>query len=110
MEDGDIVQLEDLATVRAITSNSARRTLLIAAFSGPAAGLLALGLVFALYGSERLAVAYLMVGLFCLLGIAQFVHWFRHYRSITRQLDAVERRVKSGERVYGSQVGFHSYR
>jgi hypothetical protein len=110
MEDDDIVQLEDLATVRAITSRAARRTLIVAALIGPAAGLLVFGLVYALYGSERLDVAYLIGGLFSLLGIPQFVHWFRHYRSIAQQLDAVERRVKNGERIYGSQVGFHSYR
>ena len=110
MEDDDIVQLGDLAIVRTVTSRAARRTLLVAALIGPAAGLLVLGLVYALYGSERLDAAYLAGGLFSLFGIPQFIHWFRHFRAIAQQLDALERRVKSGERIYGSQVGFHSYR
>ncbi|KRA74502.1 hypothetical protein ASD78_13645 [Lysobacter sp. Root667] len=110
MEDNDIVRLEDLAAMRAATSRTARRTLLVAALVGPAAGLIVLAVVYLLYGQERLDLGYIAAGIFALLAVPQFMHWFRHYRSISRQLDALEIRVKNGERIYGSQAGFHSYR
>src|SRR4249919_2313330 len=106
MEESDIVHLEDLAAVRVVTSRSARRTLLVAGLAGPVAGLAVLAIVYLLYGHERLDVGYIVAGVFALLAIPQFAHWFRHYRSIMRQLDALELRVKNGERIYGSQVGF----
>jgi hypothetical protein len=110
MEDSDIVQLEDLAVVRSAVARAARRTLLVAALAGPIGGAVVLGVVYLLYGSEQMDVGYLVAGIFALFAIPQFIHWSRHYRSIRHQLDSLELRIKNGERICGSQVGFRSYR
>lgn len=110
MEDSDIVQLEDLDAVRRATGRSARRALLVAALAIPAAAAIAFALVYFLYGSDRLAVGYVLAAVIALLAAYQLARWRRHYRSINEQLDALQIRVKNGERVLGSQVRFHSYR
>jgi hypothetical protein len=58
----------------------------------------------------NLAVSGLTGGVFVLLGFSALVPWWRHYRAIFKQLDALEQRVGRGEVVYGSEVAFHSYR
>jgi hypothetical protein len=110
MEDSDIVQLKDIAAVRSVVARTARRTLLAAALAGPVGGALVLGVVYLLYGTVRMHVSYLLAGVLALIATPQFIHWSRHYRSIRHQLDSLEQRIKNGERIYGSQVGFHPYR
>jgi len=110
MEDADVVDKQSVGRVRAVTRSTARGVVLVALLSGAAAGLLAWGLVYVVYGSERLTTTWFALAVFPALGIYQAVHWWRHYRSILQQLDALEARVEGGEVVYGSQVKFHSYR
>jgi hypothetical protein len=110
MDDSDVVTLETLKRVRAITTREARRVLLVAALAGPIAGAFALLVAYAVYGALQPGVAMIVAGAFVLIGVQQVVHWARHYRSIMRQLDALGIRMSGGELVHGSQVRFHSYR
>ena len=110
MDESDVVTIQTVARVRAVTAREARRVLLVAALAGPAAAAFVLAIAYAVYGALQTGVAAIVAGAFVLIGIQQVVHWARHYRSIGLQLDALEHRVADGELVYGSQVKFHSYR
>lgn len=110
MEDADIVDKQSVHRVRVITRRTARRLVFVALLAGVVAGLLGAGLVYAVYGPERLMATWWVLAVFPALGFYQALHWWRHYRSIFQQLDALEARVERGEILYGSQVKFHSYR
>ncbi len=110
MEDSDVVDTQSVERVRTITRRDARRAVSISVLAGLAGGLLMAALVYVVYGPERLAATWWALAVFPALGAYQAIHWHRHFRSIFRQLDALEARVRSGEVVYGSQVRFHSYR
>lgn len=108
MDTDDIVDREVISRVRAVTAGQARRVVAVAVLAGLVGGALMAAIVYWLYGSQ--AKAAVVLGVFVLLGLWQAIHWGRHYRSILGQLEVLERRVASGETVYGSQVRFHSYR
>lgn len=108
MPDDDIVRLEDLAEVRAAIATKARKVVLVAAASGPVAGIFMVAFVYLLYGGARLDVGYIVGVLFALMSVPQAVHWSRHYRSIKSQIDVIEVRLRNGERVRASEVRFHS--
>ena len=110
MPDDDIVRLEDLAEARAAVATEARKVVLVAAVSGPVAGIFMVGFVYFLYGGARLDMGYIVGVLFALMSVPLGIHWCRHYRSIKSQLDVVEVRLRNGERVRASEVKFHSYR
>ena len=110
MEEDDIVDKRSVENVRAITKRTARKTILLSIFIGLAAGLFTAAVVYAVYGAERVATTWVALAVFPAIGLYQAVHWFRHYRCILRQLDALEKRVIGGEVIYGSQFKFHSYR
>ena len=110
MEDDDIVDKRSVQNVRAVTKRTALKTILLSVLIGLAAGLVMAAVVYAVYGAERVATTWLALAGFPAMGVYQAVHWFRHYHSILRQLDALEKRVVAGEVIYGSQFKFHSYR
>jgi len=109
MDNDDIVQIQDVAAVRASVLQT-RRKVLIAAVATPLLAALTVFLIAYQLSSLGSAASLLLAGIFLLLGIPVLIHWLRHYQSILRQLDALDRRVSSGETVYSSQVAFHSYR
>ena|SRR5690606_27905169 len=108
MDNSDIVDRQAVAQVRAITLVESRRVVIGAAAIGLLAGLVVAALVYWITGTPAKAVFMLVA--FVLIGLWQAIHWWRHYRSIFKQLDDLDRRVSSGEVVYGSQTRFHSYR
>ena len=110
MEDDDIVDQQSVALVRSITQRTARRTVVLSLLAGMAGAFLGAALTYALYGPERLAATWFLLTVFPAMGAYQAVHWWRHYRSILRQLEVIEAKVAQGEVVHGSQVKFHSYR
>ena len=110
MEDDDVVRLENLSSVRAITHRTAVRVMAVSVLAGSLGGGLFAVVVYAFTGPNQLWLAYASVVIFTALGLYQAINWYRHYRSIGKQLDALEHRVRSGETIYGSQVRFDSYR
>jgi hypothetical protein len=110
MDEDDIVDKRSVENVRAITKRTALRTILLSVLIGIVAGLVMAAVVYAVYGVERVANTWFALAVFPAIGVYQAVHWFRHYRCILRQLDALEKRVAGGEVIYGSQFKFHSYR
>jgi hypothetical protein len=110
MEDADIVDQQSIHRVRNVTRRTARRVVSVAVLAGFGAGLLVAALVYAVYGPERLSATWWILAVFPGLGLYQALHWWRHYRCILQQLDALEARVERGEVLYGSQAKFHSYR
>ena len=110
MEDDDIVRTESLISVRAVTRRMAVRVIVASVLAGALGGGLFAVLVYAFAGPSQLWLAYASAAIFTGLGLYQAMGWYRHYRSIGRQLDVLEDRVRCGETIYGSQVRFHSYR
>lgn len=108
MDTSDIVDHEVIHRVRAATAGQSRRVVAVAFLAGLAGGALMAAVVYWFYNSP--AKSLFVLGVFALIGVWQAIHWGRHYRSILRQLNALEQRVASGEVIYGSQVKFHSYR
>ena len=109
MDNDDILKTEDVANVRAALLVTRRRVLSAATVVPISAALLVWLTVYYLR-LHNAAASTLIAAIFLLLGVAVFVHWWRHYRSILRQVDLIALRVESGETVYGSKVAFHSYR
>jgi len=109
MDNDDVLRAEDVADVRAAVLKTRRRVLGLAAVTPILAALLVWLAVYYLK-LHNVAASTFVAAIFLLLGVLVFVHWWRHYRSILRQLDLVAQRVASGETVYGSKVAFHSYR
>ena len=109
MDNDDVLRVDDVAQVRMAVVKVRRRVLLLATAT-PVASAVVVGCLANLKLHSVGASSF--VGLvFCFgVGVPVFLHWWRHYRSILAQLDAVERRVASGETVYGLGVAFHSYR
>jgi len=109
MDNDDIVQAQDVASVRASVLQARRKVLATAVATPLIAALL---VFFTSYCMSSLgsSVSLFFATIFALLGVPVFIHWQRHYQSILRQLDVLDRRVSSGETVYGSQVAFNSYR
>jgi len=105
MDNNDIVDRESVAQVRAIMLVSSRRVVISAVAIGTLAGLVASTLVYWLTGSS--AKATVMLVAFVLIGFWQAIRWRRHYRGIFKRLDDLDRRVSSGEVIYGSQTRFH---
>ena len=109
MDNNDIVQVQDVAAVCTSVLQT-RRKVLAAALATPVLAAL-LAFPFAYYftalGRRRFARTCYCIFVAC---VPVFIHWLRHYQSVLRQLDALDRRVLSGEIIYGSQVAFHSYR
>ena len=110
MEDDDIVRTESLISVRAVTRRMAVRVIVASVLAGALGGGLFALLVYIFAGPSQLWLAYASAAIFTYLGLHQAMSWYKHYRSIWRQLDVLEDRVRSGETIYGSQVRFHSYR
>ena len=110
MKDDDIVQLDDLSTVRAITRRTSLRVIGVSVLTGALGGGLFGAMVYAFRGPELLWLAYACVAVFTGLGLLEAIKWCRHYRIIGQQLSALEIRVRNGETIYGSQVKFQSYR
>ena len=110
MKDDDIVRLDNLNSVRAITRRNAIRVMCVSVLAGAMGGGLFAALVYAFRGPDLLWLAYASAIIFTSIGIHQAIGWYRHYRSIGQQLAALEVRVRNGETIYGSQVQFHSYR
>lgn len=108
MEDDDIVRVENLRSVRAITRRTARRVIVLSVLAGALGGGLFALLVYAFTGPSQLWLAFASAAIFTGLGLHQAINWYGHYRGIGQQLDALEDRVQSGETIYGSQVRFHS--
>jgi len=109
MNNDDIVQIQDVAAVRASVLQ-ARRKVLAAAVATPLLAALLVFFIAYFLSSLGSSASLFLAASFVLLGVPVFIHWQRHYRSVLRQLDALDHRVSSGETVYGSQVAFHSYR
>ena len=110
MENADIIDKQSVHRVRAITRRTARRVVFLALLVGVGAGLIMAAVVYALYGPQRLLATWWALAVFPAIGLYQAIHWWRHYRAIFQQLDALEARVERGEVLSGSQVKFHSYR
>ena len=109
MSNDDVLIFEDIASVRAAVFKT-RRKVLRAAVVTPISAALFVWLVVYHLKFHNIAASTFIAAMFPLLGALGFVHWWRHYRSILRQLDIVAHRVANGETVYGSKVAFHSYR
>ena len=109
MDNDDIVQIQDVAAVRASVLRTRRKALAAAVVTPVLAALLVFLLAHHLT-SLGTAASFVLAAAFLLLGAPVFIHWLRHYQSVLGQLEALDRRVSSGETVYGSQVAFHSYR
>lgn len=109
MGNDDIVQVQDVAAVRAFVLRTRRKVLVTAVATPLLAALLFLFISY-YFSSLGSSASLFLAAIFALLGVPVFIHWHRHYQSILRQLDSLDRRVSSGETVYGSQVAFHSYR
>lgn len=109
MQNDDIVRIKDLFAVRASVLR-ARRRVLVTAFVTPLLCTLLLLLLLYRFTSLGGTASLVLISVFVIGGIAVFVHWQRHYRSVLQQLDALDRKVSGGEVVYASQVAFHSYR
>ena len=110
MEDDDIVRMDNLRSVRAITRRTAKRVIALSVLAGAVGGGLFAILLYAFTGPSQLWLAYTSAAIFTGLGLHRAINWHKHYRSIGQQLDALEDRVRSGETIYGAQVRFHSYR
>ena len=110
MDPDDIVDLDSVARVRAITKREARIVVLLSPFVGILAGIVCAGLVLWIKGPQETVGAAIAFVAFSLIGVGHAIHWLRHYRCIFRQLDVVERSVARGEQIYGSQVKFYSYK
>ncbi|HPN78824.1 hypothetical protein [Dokdonella sp.] len=109
MDNDDVLKSKDIVVVREWVVKERRRVLSAAAITPIFASLFVWLLVYYLK-SHNASMSTLGAIAFLLLGVPVFVHWWRHYRSILRQLDLIAQRVASGETVYGSKVEFHSYR
>lgn len=109
MDDDDILRVEDVAVVRAAVLVT-RRRVLYAATAAPILAALCVGLAVYYLKLHNVAASTLVAAIFLLLGVPVFLHWWRHYRSILRQIDVIAQRVASGETLYGSKVAFHSCR
>src|SRR5690554_4142589 len=109
MDNDDIVQIQDVADVRASVLRT-RRRVLAAAVATPVLVALLVFLVAYYFTSLGTAASFVLAAAFLLLGVPVFIHWLRHYQSVLGQLEALDHRVSGGETVYGSQVAFHSFR
>ena len=109
MDNDDIGQIQDVAAARASVLKT-RHKVLAAAVITPFLAALLVFLIAHYFASLGGAVSLVLATAFVFLGVPVFIHWLRHYQSILKQLHALDRRVSSGETVYGSEVAFHSYR
>jgi hypothetical protein len=109
MDNDDVLRSEDVATVRSAVLKT-RRRVLGAAVVTPILAAVFVWLVVYYVKFHNVAASTFVAAIFLLLGVPVFVHWWRHYRTILRQLDLVAQRVSSGEIVYGSKVAFHYYK
>jgi membrane protease YdiL (CAAX protease family) len=108
MDNDDILRIEDVSDARAEVLKTRRRVLGAAVVTPILSAALVWLLVYYLK-THNAAASTFVAAIFLLLGVPVFVHWWRHYRSILRQLDLVAQRVANGETIYGSKVPFHSY-
>lgn len=108
MDDNDRLSPEDFPTVYAAVTRMRHRSLFTAVAGGFFFSVLCGVLMYCVPKSSTAGVA-LALGFFTWLvfGLPLTLYWLRHWRSIDKQLRAVERRVRAGEAVYGSQVNFH---
>ena len=108
MDHDDVLRVEDVAQVRSVVVKTRRRVLFVATvtpiISAVLAGFLANLRLHSFWASAFVGAVFLLIG------VPIFVHWWRHYRSILSQLDAVAHRVERGQTVRGSAVAFHSHR
>ena len=109
MDNDDRVNAADLTATRLAVSQIYRRVLLTTGIVSLACSVAVALLVFYLK-APSISLSVVIGGIFLLLGLFVAIHWVRHYRSIYRQLDALEARVQSGEEIYGSKHKFHSYK
>ena len=109
MDNDDKIHVEDLAATRLAVGQMYRRALLATAIVSFACSVAVSLLVFYLK-APIIGLSLFVGGVFLLLGLFPAVHWVRHYRSIYRQLDTLEARVRSGEELYGSEHKFHSHK
>lgn len=109
MDNDDIVLIQDVAAARTSVLKT-RHKVLAAAVITPILAALLVFLLAHYFASLGAAASLVLAAAFVFLGVPVFIHWLRHYQSILGQLDALDRRVSSGETVHGSQVAFHSYR
>ena len=109
MDNDDVLRAEDLIDARAAVLKTRRRVLGVAAVTPLLAALFVWSFSYYLK-LYNVAASTFVAAIFLLLGMLVFVHWWRRYRSILRQLDVIDQRVASGEIVHGSKVAFHSPR
>lgn len=109
MDNDDVLRVQDVADVRAEVLKTRRRVLVVAAVTPILAAILVALAIYYLK-LHNVAASMFVALIFLLLGAPVFVHWWRHYRSILRQLDLVAERIASGEAVHGSKMAFHPYR
>ena len=109
MDNDDVLRVEDVADVRSVVLKTRRRVLGMSVVTTLLAAVLVWILAYYLM-FQNIAASTIAAAVFLVLGAFVFVHWWRHYRSIFRQLDLFSQRVAGGETVYCSKMTFHSYR
>jgi len=104
----DRVGPDEVAATRAGVRRMYRRTMFVA-FAGSLLFSLFCAVLMYYVPSARSLEAAAVVGAlaFIFLGGSLALHWWRHYNSIFKQLDVIERRVQAGEVIHGSEVTFH---
>ena len=109
MGSDDVIEMEDLARVRAQVAGWRRTVLVRSALVSVLAGL-TVGLLFYYLKARSIAASAFMGTAFLMLGLYNFFRWWRHFRSVSMRLDDLERRVRAGETVFAAQVALVSHR
>ena len=109
MGNDDVIEMEDLARVRAKVA-AWRRTVLVRSALVSVLAELTVGLLFYYLKARSVAASAFMGTAFLMLGFYYLFGWWWHFRSISMQLDDLERRVRAGETILAAQVAFASHR